>query len=68
MTDADRDRMDGYRDGRDRDAPEPSVNRSASYRHGFTVGRAELAGGPAFGSVAEAIREADRAAAEDRSR
>jgi hypothetical protein len=38
--------MDGYRDGRDRNAPEPSDNRSAAYRHSFGVGRAELAGCP----------------------
>lgn len=29
----------GYRDGRDPDSPEPSVNRSAAYRHGFANGR-----------------------------
>ncbi|MGY4237304.1 hypothetical protein ACVIIW_006251 [Bradyrhizobium sp. USDA 4449] len=29
--------MDGY----DLSAPEPSANRSASYRHGFMVGRGE---------------------------
>lgn len=37
---------DGYRDGRDPLAPEPSDNRSAAYRHSFAVGRAELAGCP----------------------
>ena len=37
---------DGYRDGRDKFAPEPSDNRSAAYRHSFAVGRAELAGCP----------------------
>lgn len=37
---------EGYRDGRDPDAPEPSANRSASYRHSFAVGRAELANNP----------------------
>jgi hypothetical protein len=37
---------DGYRDGRDRFAPEPSDNRSDAYRHSFAVGRAELAGCP----------------------
>jgi hypothetical protein len=31
----------GYMDGRDMDSPEPSANRSHSYRHGFRVGRAE---------------------------
>jgi hypothetical protein len=37
---------DGYRDGRDRNAPDPSGNRSEAYRHSFAVGRAELAGAP----------------------
>ncbi len=37
---------DGYRDGRDPDAPEPSANRSHAYRHSFAVGRAELANRP----------------------
>jgi hypothetical protein len=31
----------GYLDGYDLDAPEPSANRSACYRHGFANGRAE---------------------------
>lgn len=29
----------GFRDGYDLTAPEPSANRSASYRHGFMCGR-----------------------------
>jgi hypothetical protein len=38
--------VEGYFDGRDPNAPEPSDNRSACYRHSFAVGRAELAGKP----------------------
>lgn len=38
--------VDGYRDGRDPDAPEPTANRSHAYRHSFAVGRAELADKP----------------------
>lgn len=34
--------LEGYRDGRDPVAPEPSGNRSASYRHGFANGRDDL--------------------------
>lgn len=34
----------GYMDGYDLNAPEPSSNRSFSYRHGFAVGRAEKTG------------------------
>lgn len=32
----------GYRDGRNPDNPEPSSNRSHSYRHGFANGRDDL--------------------------
>lgn len=42
---------EGYRDGRDPSAPEPSDNRSACYRHSFAVGRAELAGNPICASL-----------------
>ncbi|PAY07171.1 hypothetical protein CK489_15335 [Bradyrhizobium sp. UFLA03-84] len=31
--------IEGFRDGYDLTSPEPSANRSASYRHGFMVGR-----------------------------
>lgn len=31
--------VEGFRDGYDMSAPEPSTNRSASYRHGFMCGR-----------------------------
>lgn len=31
--------IEGFRDGYDLSAPEPSANRSASYRHGFMCGR-----------------------------
>lgn len=34
--------VEGYNDGRDADNPEPSENRSHSYRHGFTAGRNDL--------------------------
>lgn len=37
---------EGYRDGRDADAPDPSANRSHAYRHSFAVGRAEIARRP----------------------
>ena len=36
--------IDGYRDGRDPNTPEPSDNRSHSYRHGFANGRDDLRG------------------------
>lgn len=31
--------VEGFRDGYDLTSPEPSANRSASYRHGFMCGR-----------------------------
>lgn len=68
MTDADRERIEGYRDGCDMDSPEPSANRSASYRHGFAVARADRAGRPAFGSAAAARHMASEAEQSDASR
>ena len=38
---ANEDMIEGYMDGYELDAPEPSANRSHSYRHGFSVARAE---------------------------
>lgn len=41
---------EGYRDGFNPDSPEPSANRSQSYRHGFRNGRTDRVGrsnGPA---------------------
>lgn len=40
------DMIEGYRDGRDVNSPEPSSNRSHSYRHGFANGRDDLANKP----------------------
>lgn len=59
MIDAEDEFYEGYRDGRDRDCPEPSENRSYAYRHSFAVGRAELEGTPI---PAQASREAARLA------
>jgi hypothetical protein len=55
---------EGYRDGRDPDCPEPSENRSHSYRHSFAVGRAELAGAPILAAVSRE-RAAEAAAKDD---
>lgn len=38
--------VEGYMDGLDLDNPEPSDNRSHSYRHGFKNGRADKIGKP----------------------
>lgn len=50
----------GYMDGRDTDCPEPSGNRSNSYRHGFMVGRAEREG-RRLGSFDDVTKWADDA-------
>ena len=42
MKEGNAENAEGYRDGRNPDAPLPSANRSHSYRHSFAVGRAEL--------------------------
>lgn len=38
--------VQGFLDGYDLTAPEPSANRSASYRHGFANGRDDRRGKP----------------------
>jgi len=38
--------VEGYMDGFKADSPEPSTNRSNSYRHGFANGRDDLARSP----------------------
>jgi len=57
--------MEGYRDGRDPNAPAPSANRSESYRHGFQNARDDRAGRPRarpedLRRQAEEAMEADR--------
>lgn len=55
MSWAEDDMTQGYMDGFDRDAPEPSDNRSRSYRHGFANARDDLRGKPR--STAQDLRE-----------
>lgn len=57
--------VEGYRDGRNLDSPEPSANRSHRYRHSFAIGRAELANKPI--PYPTAIRMADEARQRDQS-
>lgn len=52
--------VQGYMDGYDLSAPEPSSNRSHSYRHGFARGRDDRSGKPG-GSCDELSRLADLA-------
>ena len=58
---------DGYFDGRDPTSPAPSANRSASYRHGFQMGRDDLRRRPSA-SAAVNRKLADKAEQEDRDR
>lgn len=55
--------VEDYRDGRDPDSPEPSANRSHSYRYSFAVGRAELRSNPIRADMAR--RKALEAQARD---
>ncbi len=58
------DMIEGFIDGYDLNAPEPSANRSHSYRHGFANGRDDRSGKPRA-SAAELRRLADLAMAKD---
>ena len=61
------DMIEGYMDGYDLNAPEPSANRSESYRHSFYIGRAEKLGLP-ITSFQELDAHADWAIAVDAGR
>jgi hypothetical protein len=50
--------MQGYIDGGDLDAPEPSANRSYCYRHSFAVRRAEILRRPINADVSRRNAEA----------
>lgn len=58
------DMVRGYRDGFDRNSPEPGPNQSASYCHGFANGRDDLRHQPRA-SAEQLRKEADLAMAED---
>jgi hypothetical protein len=57
------DMVEGYLDGFNLSNPEPSANRSASYRHGFANGRDDARGQPR--ASAQALREAAEAAMDE---
>lgn len=61
------DMVEGYLDGRNMDNPEPSANRSESYRHGFANGRDDRRAVPRA-SVTELNRLADEAMDKDEKR
>lgn len=58
---------EGYCDGLRPDSPEPSANRSASYRHGFRNGRSDRAGVAPF-SLGRLLVDSAHAIAEDITR
>lgn len=57
--------IEGYLDGFDLDAPDPSANRSRSYRHGFANGRADKTGISRGMTFVELEKAADEAMAFD---
>lgn len=59
MVKANDDMVQGFMDGYDLTAPEPSTNRSESYRHGFANGRADKTGIPREFSCAQLSTMAD---------
>lgn len=52
--------VEGFRDGYDLSAPEPSSNRSASYRHGFLAARIDkgLVASPSIEAMERMANEA----------
>jgi hypothetical protein len=60
MAKANDEMVQGFLDGYDLTAPEPSANRSASYRHGFENGRDDRRGKPRD-SAENLIRQAELA-------
>lgn len=62
---ANSDMIEGYQDGFDLKNPEPSDNRSHSYRHGFANGRADKTGISRGLSTADLNDFADTAMARD---
>lgn len=65
MGEANDEMVEGYLDGFDPSSPEPSDNRSHSYRHGFANGRADREGRCAFASLEQAGRFGDEAMQKD---
>jgi hypothetical protein len=57
--------IQGFRDGYDLTAPEPSANRSASYRHGFMCARIDKGIVPYQGPADHLRLLADQAMSED---
>lgn len=60
--------IEGFLDGYDLDAPEPSANRSASYRHGFMCGRIDKSAAWGKRSADELRKMADEAMEADEPR
>ncbi len=67
MGEANDEMVEGYLDGFDPSSPEPSDNRSHSYRHGFANGRADIERRHAFPSTDLARYRAEEAMQKDAS-
>ena len=67
MVKANAEMIEGFTDGYDLTAPEPSANRSSSYRHGFANGRDDRRGKPRA-SFDELTKQAEAAMAADENR
>jgi hypothetical protein len=65
---ANADMIEGYLDAYDLDAPEPSANRSHSYRHGFALGRSERLHHKPLADAKTLHAAADAAMAKDEAR
>lgn len=65
---ANSDMIEGFRDGCDLSAPEPSGNRSNSYRHGFMVARIDKGVIPYQGPADHLRKLADEAMEADEPR
>lgn len=65
---ANSDMIEGFRDGYDLTAPEPSGNRSNSYRHGFMVARIDKGAVQYHGPVDHLRKLADEAMEADEPR
>lgn len=68
VAEANQEMIDGYIDGFDLSNPDPSDNRSRSYRHGFANGRADKTGKLRPYPIDEIRRLADEAMAADAAR
>lgn len=66
LVEANDEMVEGYKDGLDLECPEPSANRSHSYRHGFARGRDDRANRVTYAPAVLHQMAADAMAADER--